>query len=160
MGKCFCGTVCFPSPPGLVPSAAPSAGWKWACHKKLCESCLNISVFGVDAGFHGGWKLPKGPDWLCPENPGGIMPKSSCNSSRDYILSRTRLSLDICWIICASGRLPGSAGVIFHISPTLNQTHCCADPPPTLKCNYCCKMEPYYTFLASYLQPFCYQCPL
>ena len=160
MGKCFCGTVCFPSPPRLVPSAAPSAGWKWACHKKLCELCLSISVFRVDAGFHGVWKLPKGPDWLCPENPGSIISKSSCNPSRDYILSRTCLSLDICWIICASGRLPGPAGVIFHISPTLNQTQCCADPPPSLKCNYRCMMEPCYTFLTSYLLPFHYLCPL
>lgn len=101
-------------------------------------------------GFMEGWKLPKGPDWLHPENPGGVIPESSCNPSRDCILSRTCLSLDVCWIICASGRLPGSAGVIFHISPTLNRTRCCADPPPSLKCNYHCMMEPCHTFLLSH----------
>lgn len=88
------------------------------------------------------------------------MPKSTCNPSEDYVLSRTCLSLDVCWIICISGRLPGSAGIIFYMSPTLNQTWCCADPPPNLKCNCHCMMEPCYTFWASYLPPFRYQCSL
>lgn len=60
------------------------------------------------------------------------------------------LSLDICWITYASGRLWNTAKAIFYISPTLNQTRCCADPPPTLKCNLHCVMEPCYTFLVSY----------
>lgn len=117
---------------------------------KVCESCLNILVFGIAAGFHGGCKLPKGLDWLCPENPGSIMPKSSYIPSRDHILFKTCLCLDIYWIICASGRLPGSAEVFFHIPLTLNQTQCCTDPPSSLKCNYYCMTEPCYMYLASY----------
>lgn len=81
--------MCFLSSPGLVLSAAPSAGWKWACHEKLCESCLNISIFGVDAGFHRCWRLTKGPDWSGLDNPGDIVPNSSCSHLWDYILSRT-----------------------------------------------------------------------
>lgn len=56
---------------------------------KSCESCLNISIFGVDAGFHECWRLPKGSDWSGLDNPGDIMPKSSCSHLGDYILSRT-----------------------------------------------------------------------
>lgn len=58
-----------------------------------------------------------------------------------------------------SGRLHGSPGVIFNISPTLNQTQCCADPPPSFKCNNHCMMKPCYAFLASCLLPLHYHCP-
>lgn len=98
------------------------------------------------------WRLQtaKRTRLVMSREPRSIMPKSSYIPSRDHILFKTCLCLDIYWIICASGRLPGSAEVFFHIPLTLNQTQCCTDPPSSLKCNYYCMTEPCYMYLASY----------